>query len=107
MARGEDSFGAAAATQLVQSINPNTFPAPFRGKIPGLPKDTNLAKDFDAHFNNFAASATHSNDIVQGIIGQLTQSSTNQHNKILKTFAELKSSLPLTGGLTISGGSGG
>ena len=107
LARGEDSFGTAAAAQLIHGIDPNKVPAPFRIENPGLPKGVSLAEDFNAYFENLATTDTHSNEIVQGTLDQLYQSSTNLHNKIKKLLAELKSALPLTGGRNNSGGSRG
>ena len=72
LTRGEDSFRAAAASQLVHGINSNTVPAPFHGKIPSFPEGENLAKDFNAHFDNLVTATTHSNEIFQGNLGQIT-----------------------------------
>ena len=77
---GGGSFGAAADAQLIHVIDPSTVPALFCGETLGLLKGENLGEEFDAHFDNSATTAMHSNDILQRTLGQLTQSSTNQHN---------------------------
>ena len=77
LARGEDFSGVASAAQTIHGIDPSTVPAPFRGKTPNLPKGANLAKDFDVCFNNLYIAAMHINEIVQGTLGQLYQSSTS------------------------------
>ena len=109
LARGEDSFGAAAATQLIHGIDPTTVPPPFNRETHLLPEGANIAKDLDVHFDHLATAATHSNEIVQGNLIQLTKSVTNQNNDIKKLLSELKSALPSTEGRSnnINGDSGG
>ena len=58
LAKGEDSFGAAAAAQLVHSIVPATNPPPFHREPRVLPQGANLADDCDAYFDNLAIAAT-------------------------------------------------
>ena len=64
LARGEDSFGAAAAAQLVQNIIHEDKHAPFHRETQVLPQGANLSDNFDAHFDNLATAATHGNKIV-------------------------------------------
>ena len=79
LARGEDSFGAAAAAQLVHNIISVTYPDPFHRETRVLPQSANLSVDFDANFDNLATAATHSNKIVQGTFNHLSRSATSQH----------------------------
>ena len=100
VARGEDAFGTAAAAQAVHNVTA----AAYRQAIPNLPDvgvaGTNLAEDFDAHFDNLATAATHGNDIVQGALSTITSTSALQHAEVKKLLFELKSAM-------LSGGGGG
>ena len=89
LAMGEDLFGAVAAAQLVHNIFPATNPAPFHVETCVLPQGANLVDDFDAHFENLATTTTHGNEIVQGTLNHLTQSSTSQHTEIKKLLADI------------------
>ena len=106
LARGEDYFGAAVAAELVHSIVPATNPTLFHGETHVLPEGVNLADDFKSHFDNLATDATHRNEIFQGMLNQITRSSTSKHNEIKKILTEIKSALPSTGGRSnsVSGG---
>ena len=97
LARGEDSFGAAAAAQIIHGINSSASPAPFHGESRVLSEGANFSEDFNIHLENLATAATHGNEIVQGTLNQLTKSSTNHHNEIKKLLTELKSTLPSAG----------
>ena len=65
---------------------------------------TNLAEDFDAHFDNLAAAATHGNDIVQGALSTITWTSASQHAEVIKHLLELKSAKSTGGGGGRNGG---
>ena len=106
LSRREDSFGAAAAAQLVHNIVPATNPDPFHGETCVLPQGANLADDYNAHYDNLATAATHGEKIVQGRLNHLARSSTSQHSKVKKLLAEIKSALPSIGGRNNGGGGG-
>ena len=81
-----------------------------RPAIPNLPNvgvaGTNLAEDFDAHFDNLASAATHGNEIVQGALSTITSTSASQHADVKKLLLDLKSAMPSGGGGGRNGGSG-
>ena len=106
LARGEDSFGAAAAAQLVHNIVPKDNPAPSQGETRVLPQGETLSDDFDAHFDNLATAATHGNKIVQGTLDHLARFANSQHIKFKKLLGGIKSALPSSEGRNNGGGGG-
>ena len=94
----------SAAAQLVHSIVPEVNPVPFHNETSVLPQGANLSDNFDAHFDNLATAATHSNKIVQGMLDHLAHSANNQHSEVKKLLADIKCTLPSIGGHNKCGG---